>query len=95
MEGFSLHNSLLIGRKNQAKFENDCISKIGHRFKITEPNIMILVSFSSAEDALSIDVRKYNTFSSQGTENPPFRFFLDTQYRKPVRFERCTHVSFL
>ena len=37
---------------------------------------MILVSFSSAEDALSNDVKKkYNTFTSQGTENPPFRFF--------------------
>ena len=35
---------------------------------------MILV-FSSAEDALSNDVNKHNTFSSQGTENPPFRFF--------------------
>ena len=36
---------------------------------------MILVSFSSAEDALSNDINKYNNFSSQGTENPPFRFF--------------------
>ena len=37
---------------------------------------MILVSFSSAEDALSNDVKKYTTFRMQGTENPPFRFFL-------------------
>ena len=36
---------------------------------------MILVSFSSAEDALSNDVKKYTTFKMQGTENPPFRFF--------------------
>ena len=36
---------------------------------------MILVSFSSAEDALSNCVKKYNTFSSQGTENLPFAFF--------------------
>ena len=36
---------------------------------------MIWVSFSSAEDALFNDVKKYNTFRSQGTENPPFRFF--------------------
>ena len=36
---------------------------------------MILVSFSSAEDALSNDVKKYTTFRMQGTENPPFRFF--------------------
>ena len=36
---------------------------------------MILVSFSSAEDALFNDVKKYDTSSSQGTENQPFRFF--------------------
>ena len=41
---------------------------------------MILVSFSSGEDALSNDVKIYHTFSSQGTENPPFRFFWDTRY---------------
>ena len=41
---------------------------------------MILVSFSSAEDALSNDVKKHNTISSQGTENPLFRFFWDTRY---------------
>ena len=57
MEGFSLHNSSLIGRKNQGKFENDSISRNGHGFKITQPNLMILVSFSSAEDALSNDVK--------------------------------------
>ena len=39
---------------NQAKFENDCISRNGHRIKITQPNLMILVSFSSAENALSV-----------------------------------------
>ena len=80
MEGLSRHNSLLIGRKNPAKFENDCISRKGHRIKIAQPNSMILVSFSSAEDALSNDVNKHNTFSSQGTENPSFRFFRDTRY---------------
>ena len=41
---------------------------------------MILVPFSSAEDVWSNDVNKYNTFSSQGTDNPPFRFFWDTRY---------------
>ena len=46
----------------------------------TLPNLMILVSFSSAEDALSNSVNKYNTFSSQGTEKTLFRFFWDTQY---------------
>ena len=59
---FPRHNSSLIGRKNQAKFENDCISGSGHRFNITQPNLMILVSFSSAEDALSNDVKKYDIF---------------------------------
>ena len=59
VEDFSRHNSSLIGRKNQAKFENDCISRNGHRIRITQPNSMILVSFSSAEDALSKDVNKY------------------------------------
>ena len=56
MEGLSRHNSSLIGRKNPAKFENDCLSRSGHRFKITQPNLLILVSFSSAEEALSNDV---------------------------------------
>ena len=41
---------------------------------------MILVSISSAEDVLSNDVKQYDTFSSQGTENPSFCFFLDTRY---------------
>ena len=36
---------------------------------------MILISFSSAEDALSNAVKKYEIFSSQGTENPPFHIF--------------------
>ena len=75
MEGFSRHKASLIGRKNQATFENDCISRSGHRFEITQPNLMILVSLSSAEDALSSDVQKFEIFSSQSTENPPFRFF--------------------
>ena len=39
---------------------------------------MMLVSFSSAEDALFDSVK--NTFRSQGTENMPFRFFWDTRY---------------
>ena len=34
--------------KNQAKFENDCVLKNGHKIKITQSNLMILVSFSSA-----------------------------------------------
>ena len=75
MEGFSRHNSSLIGRKYQAKFENDCISRSGHRFKITQPNLMILISFSFAEDVTYNDVNTYDIFGSQGTENLPFRFF--------------------
>ena len=43
---------------------------------------MILVSFSSVEDALSNDVNKYDIFSSQGTENPLFHFFWDTRYNE-------------
>ena len=80
MKGYSRHNFSLIGRKNQAKFDNDRISRNGHRIKTTQPNIMILVSFSSAKDVWSNDVNRYNTFSSQCTENPPFRFFWDTRY---------------
>ena len=56
MEALSRHNSSVIGRKSQAKFENDCISRSGHRFKITQPNLTVLVSFPSAEDDLSNDV---------------------------------------
>ena len=44
MAALSRHNSSLIGRKYPVKFENDCISRSGHRFKITKPNLMILVS---------------------------------------------------
>ena len=64
MNGLSQYNSTLIGRKTQAKFENYCISRYGHS--------MMLLSFSSTEDALFNDV-KHDTFSSQGTENPPLR----------------------
>ena len=59
--------STLIDRKNQAKFENYCISRNGHRIRITQPNLMILVSFCSEEDALFNDVKAYDTFRSQGT----------------------------
>ena len=57
MKGNFWHNSSLIGPKNQAKFENDCVSRNGQRIKITQPNSMILVSFSFAEDALFNDVK--------------------------------------
>ena len=70
----------LIGPKYPAKFENDCISRSAHRFKITQQNLTILVSLSSAEDVLSNDVKKYDIFGLHGTENPPFHFFWDTRY---------------
>ena len=82
MDCWSQQNSSPIGPKNPAKFENDCISRNVHRFKITQPNLTILVSFSSAEDVLSNDVKKCEIFGLQGTENLPFRFFWDTRYNK-------------
>ena len=42
---------------------------------------MILVSFSSAEDALFNYVKKYDNFRSLGTKDPPFHFLGDTRYR--------------
>ena len=70
MEGLSRYNYTLIGRKNQAKFENNSVSINEHKIKNTQPNSMI-VSFSSAEAALSNDV-KYCT------GNQPFSW--DTRY---------------
>ena len=49
--------------------------EMGHRIKFAQPNSMILVSISCAEDALFNDVKNYKFFRSQGTENQPFRFF--------------------
>ena len=48
MDCLSRQNSSLIGPKNPAKFENDCILRSVHRLKITQP---------SAEDALYNDVK--------------------------------------
>ena len=70
------------GRKNQAKYENDCVLTNGHRIKIAQSNLMILVSFSSAGVAWFEDVKRYGTFRSQATENPPFRFSWDTRYNQ-------------
>ena len=78
IEGFSRHNYTLIGRKYQAKFENDCISRIGHRFKITQPNLMIMVSVSSAGDALSFNVKNMTFLARKVLKNPPFRSFFGT-----------------
>ena len=78
MEGFSRHNSSLISRKYQAKFENYCISRSGHWIKITPPNVMILVSFSSADNALSNDVE--NNFSSQALLKIRRSAYWDTRY---------------
>ena len=59
-EGLSRYNSMLIGRKNQAKFENDIkhVSRNAHKIKITQPNSIILASFFYAEDVLFNDVYK-------------------------------------
>ena len=72
-ECLSRQNPSLIRRKNPAKFENDCISRNGRRIKSTEPNLMILVSFSSAEDALSplleckvLKIHRYVFFGTPG-----------------------------
>ena len=80
MKGHSQHNPSLIGRKNQAKFKNDSVLTNGHRIKITQSNLMILVSISSAGVAWFEDVKRYGTFRSQATENPPFLFLWDTRY---------------
>ena len=53
---------------------------------------MILVSFSSAEDTLFDDVKRYGTFRSQGTENPPFRFFWDTRYNLNKEVSSWIHL---
>ena len=66
--------------KNQAKFENYWVLTNGHRIKITQSNLMILVSFSSAGVAWFEDVKRYGTFRSQAIGNPPFRFLWDTRY---------------
>ena len=96
MKGYSRHNSSLIGRKNWAKFENDRFSRNGHRIKTTQPNFMILVLFSFMEDVWFNDVNKYNTFSSQCTENPPFRFFWDTRYRtQSEHYPSNLHKSYM
>ena len=62
MDCLSRQNSALIGPQNPAKFENDCILRSVHRFKITQPNLTILVSFYSAEDGSYNDVKKYDIF---------------------------------
>ena len=71
MKCLSRYNSTFFGRKNQAKFENDCISRNGHRIKITQPNSMILVSFSSAEDVLSTDVKSMTLSLASGKSAVP------------------------
>ena len=48
---------------------------------------MILVSNSSAGVAWFEDVKRYGTFRSQATENPPFRFVWDTRYRSLFAFD--------
>ena len=80
MDCLSRQNSSRIGPKNPAKFENDCISRSVHRLKITQPNLTILVSFSSAEDVLSNDVKKYDILACKVLIIRRSAFFWDTQY---------------
>ena len=80
MEDFYRHNSSLIGRKNQAKFENDCISRNRHRIKITQSKLMILVSLSSAEYALSNDVNNMTFLARNVLKIRRSAFFWDTRY---------------
>ena len=93
MKGLSRYNSTLIGRKNQAKYENDCVSRNGHKIKI-QPNSMILVSFSSAEDSLFNDV-KNDSFSLQSTENQPLRFLGETRYIWAVNGQVKQFISYI
>ena len=41
MEALSRHNSLLIGRKNQAKFETDCISSRAVVFRLFQKTVIL------------------------------------------------------
>ena len=75
MKGHSRHNLRSSVAKIKQNLKMKCVSRNVHRIKITQPNSMILVPFSSAEDALFNDVKKYDTFRSQGTKIPPFLFF--------------------
>ena len=74
MKGHSRHNSSLIGRKNQEKFENYRVSvKIGIESKsLNQSQWSWHHSLQSAEDALFNNINKYNTFNSQGAETPLF-----------------------
>jgi len=74
-KGHSQHNPSLSWSKKSVKFANERLSRNGHNIKSTQPNLMILVSISSSKVALSHGIKIYITFSSQCTENPPFRFF--------------------
>ena len=80
MKGDSWHKERLATCQIRVKFENDHLSRNWHKIRITQPNLMIEVSFFSAKDALSNGMKVYIIFSSQCTENPPFRFFWDTRY---------------
>ena len=67
MEGFSPDTKL---RSSVAKIKRNLkmtvFQEVGiYRFKITQPNLMILVSFSSAEDASSNDVKTMTFLASK------------------------------
>ena len=65
-KGPSRHNSLLIGRKNQVKFESDCVLRNGHIIKIIQPTAMIWYHSLLQKLFLSNVVKRYGTLGSQG-----------------------------
>ena len=97
MKGHSRYNSSLTGRK----FENGGVSRNGHRIKLTLPNSMILVSISSAEDALFKDVKscqvKYMTLLDHRVLNICRSAFFGTPgvllYISTLLFTKHIHVK--
>jgi len=92
MKGIHDINVGLLGAKVKQKSQMTVFQEMGIESNLPQPNLMILVSFSSAEDALSNGIKIFlkNTFRSQCTENLPFRFFWDTRYKPSIRSNKQT-----
>ena len=78
MEGFSPDtiSSLNRSQKSDKIWKWLYFKKWAYRIKITQPNLMILVSFSSVEDALSNDVKKKKKLLAHKVlKILPFHFF--------------------
>ena len=58
MEGLSLYNSSLISRKNQAKFENDCLLRNGHNNQYYSTKVNDLGCHSFLQQMLYLIMRK-------------------------------------